>query len=76
LGAIALLHALAAFWVAEAYGLEDAIRISLYGEGMLLMLVAAAVGLFTLWLLRIIVLKRPGRPIAYAIAEARGFQWP
>lgn len=75
LGAIALLHALAAFWVADAYGLDGAIRISLYGEGMLLMLIAAGIGLFTLWLLRIIVLKRPGRPIAYALAEARRFRW-
>lgn len=73
--AVIALHALAAFAVADIYALEGAVRISLYGEGMLLLLTAAATGFFVAWLLRIIVLKRPSRPFGYALQEAKQFEW-
>ncbi len=75
LAAIIALHAAVAFGVAALHGLEGAIRISLYGEGMVLMVLAAATGFVVAWLLRIALVVRPQRPLAFALYEARHFHF-
>jgi len=69
------LHGIVAYWIANWHGLAGAIRVSLYGEGMILMLLAAGVAFVVAWLLRIILLIRPSRPLSYALEEAGRFRW-
>ncbi|MCI5103719.1 MAG: phosphatase PAP2 family protein [Algiphilus sp.] len=68
-------HTMVAYALAAYHGLHGAIHISLYGEHLMVMLLAAGTAFVTMWLLRIVFVLRPAQPLAFALNASRRFQW-